>query len=141
MASGGEQGIRTLEQVIARYTISNRAPSTSSDNSPYLQIKCLHIIYDDYGKITLKNIGNMKLDILIDEETAENYDYTSSIDGETYNKIKLVRENDEKGKREIYIAQDSENMNQWGVLQFFESFGTIATIRGVRIPAGLPDNI
>ena len=35
--SGGEQGIRTLEQVIARYTISNRAPSTSSDNSPYLQ--------------------------------------------------------------------------------------------------------
>ena len=31
---GGEQGIRTLEQVIARYTISNRAPSASSDNSP-----------------------------------------------------------------------------------------------------------
>lgn len=81
----------------------------------------MYVLYDDYGKITLKNIGNMKLDILIDEETAENYDYTSSIDGETYNKIKLVRENDEKGKREIYIAQDSENMNQWGVLQFFES--------------------
>ena len=34
---GGEQGIRTLEQVIACYTISNRAPSASSDNSPYLQ--------------------------------------------------------------------------------------------------------
>lgn len=81
----------------------------------------MYVLYDDYGKITLKNIGNMKLDILIDEETAENYDYTSSIDGETYNKIKLVRENDEKGKREIYIAQDSANMNQWGVLQFFES--------------------
>ena len=48
---GGEQGIRTLEQVIARYTISNRAPSTSSDNSPYLQIKCLYIIYDDSEKI------------------------------------------------------------------------------------------
>ena len=49
--SGGEQGIRTLEQVIARYTISNRAPSTSSDNSPYLQIKCLFIIYDQSEKI------------------------------------------------------------------------------------------
>ena len=33
---GGEQGIRTLETVLAVYTISNRAPSTSSDNSPYL---------------------------------------------------------------------------------------------------------
>ena len=32
--SGGEQGIRTLETVLAVYTISNRAPSTSSDNSP-----------------------------------------------------------------------------------------------------------
>ena len=42
---GGEQGIRTLEQVIARYTISNRAPSTSSDNSPY-QI-CLVILTDN----------------------------------------------------------------------------------------------
>ncbi len=43
---GGEQGIRTLEQVIARYTISNRAPSTSSDNSPYVCQTTLYIIYD-----------------------------------------------------------------------------------------------
>ncbi len=53
---GGEQGIRTLEQVIARYTISNRAPSASSDNSPNillayynllkykLQVKFLYVI-------------------------------------------------------------------------------------------------
>ena len=33
---GGEQGIRTLEQGLARYTISNRAPSTDSDNSPFV---------------------------------------------------------------------------------------------------------
>ena len=39
---GGEQGIRTLEQVIACYTISSRAPSASSDNSPYLPYS--HII-------------------------------------------------------------------------------------------------
>ena len=32
---GGEHGIRTHETVLAVYTISNRAPSTSSDNSPY----------------------------------------------------------------------------------------------------------
>lgn len=81
----------------------------------------MYVLYDDFGKITLKNIGNMKLNILIDEATAENYDYTSSIDGETYNKIKLVRENEEKGKREIYIAKDSSNINQWGVLQYYES--------------------
>lgn len=81
----------------------------------------LYVLYDDFGKLTLKNVGSMKLGILIDEETGENFDYTSSIDGETYNKIKLAYENEESGKREIYIAQDSSKMNQWGVLQYFET--------------------
>ena len=39
---GGEQGIRTLEAVLATYTISNRAPSTSSDNSPYVNYDIIH---------------------------------------------------------------------------------------------------
>ena len=42
--SGGEQGIRTLEQGLARYTISNRAPSTNSDNSPYIHLNA-YILY------------------------------------------------------------------------------------------------
>ena len=83
--------------------------------------KEMYVLYDDFGKLTLKNIGNMKVGILIDEDTGENFDYTSSIDGETYNKIKLVYENEETGKREIYIAQDGSHINQWGVLQYFET--------------------
>lgn len=83
--------------------------------------KELYVLYDDFGKITLKNLKNMKLNILIDESTGENFDYLTSIDGETYNKIKLVREDKDSGKRQIYIAQDSSNMNQWGVLQYFET--------------------
>lgn len=83
--------------------------------------KELYVLYDDFGKIALKNISNMKIDILIDEETGENFDYTSSIDGETYNKIKLVYENEDSGKREIYIAKDSSHINEWGVLQYFET--------------------
>lgn len=83
--------------------------------------KEMYVLYDDFGKLTLKNIGNMKVDILIDEDTGENFDYTSSIDGETYNKIKLVYNNEKTGKRETYIAQDSSHINQWGVLQYFET--------------------
>lgn len=80
----------------------------------------MFVLFDDFGKLTLKNIESLKLDLLIDEETGENFDYTSSIDGETYNKIKLAYDNKETGKREIYIAQDSSNINNWGVLQYFE---------------------
>lgn len=83
--------------------------------------KEMYVIYDDFGKIALKNIASMVLDCLVDEETAENYSYKSSIDENTYNKIKLVRENEETGKRDVFIAQSSSNMNQWGVLQYFDT--------------------
>ena len=83
--------------------------------------KKMFVLYDDFGKITLKDIENMKVDVLIDEETAEDFDYSSSIDSNTYNKIKLTYDNDKTGKREVYIAQHGENINRWGVLQFFET--------------------
>lgn len=81
----------------------------------------MFVLYDDFGKITLKNIANMQVNILIDEETGENFDYTSSIDDNTYNKIKLTYDNEKTGKREVYIAQDGNNMNRWGVLQYFDT--------------------
>jgi hypothetical protein len=83
--------------------------------------KKMYVMYDDFGKITLKGLDNMQLNLLIDEETGENFDYTSSIDEQTYNKIKLTYDNEETGTREVYISQDSKNKNQWGVLQHFDT--------------------
>lgn len=83
--------------------------------------KTMFVLYDDFGELTLKNINDMKLDLLIDAETGENFNYTSSIDGQTYNKIKLTYDNEKTGKRDVYVAQDSANMNRWGVLQYYES--------------------
>lgn len=83
--------------------------------------KNMFVLYDDFGKLTLKNIESMKINLFINEETGENFDYTSSIDEQTYNKIKLSYDNEDAGKREIYIAQDSANMNAWGVLQYFDT--------------------
>lgn len=86
----------------------------------------LFVLYDDFGKLALKNIESMKLKTVIDEETAEDFDYTSSIDGETFNKIKLVYDNQDTGKREIYLAIDNENVKKWGVLQYFEKINSEA---------------
>lgn len=85
-----------------------------------LNTKQLFVLYDDCGKLTLKNINAMRVPILIDPETAENFDYASSIDDQTYNKIKLIYNNEKTGKRELYVAQDGDKMNLWGVLQYFE---------------------
>lgn len=85
-------------------------------------MKQFYILYDDFGKITLKHIKNMQLDILIDAETAEDFEYESSIDRGTYNKIKLYYDNTETKKRETYYELDSANIARWGVLQLTESF-------------------
>jgi hypothetical protein len=81
----------------------------------------MYVMYDDFGKIALKSLNSMTLNLLIDEESGENFDYTSSIDGDTYNKVKLTYDNEDSGVREVYIAQSSENINQWGVLQYFDT--------------------
>ena len=63
----------------------------------------------------------MKVGLVIDEETGENYNYESSIDSDTYNQIKLTYDNSDTGKREVYIARDSSNIEKWGVLQYYDT--------------------
>lgn len=84
----------------------------------------LFVLYDDVGKLCLQNINTMKLDALIDRESAENFSYESGIDSQTYNRVKLSYDNDSTGKRESVVVQDGEKINQWGVLQYFESIQT-----------------
>ncbi|CUH95872.1 hypothetical protein P22_1958 [Propionispora sp. 2/2-37] len=83
--------------------------------------KTMYVLYDDVGKLMLKNVDNLHVPILLDAETAEDFDYESSIDKETYNKIKLYYDDKDEGKRNIYISQDSGNQAKWGILQLCES--------------------
>ncbi|MCR1515714.1 NlpC/P60 family protein [Clostridioides difficile] len=83
--------------------------------------KEMYVLYDDFGRITLKNIASMKLDTVMNNDVIEDFDYNSSIDSDTYTKIKLVRDNEETGKRDVYIAQDSAHMRSWGILQMFDT--------------------
>ncbi len=86
----------------------------------------MFILYDDFGSLTLKGLDEMRVGsngryLMIDEETGQNFDYTSSIDDDTYNRIKLTYDNDETGIREVYVAQSGENINKWGILQYFDT--------------------
>lgn len=122
-------GLRTGDIEDTKYVIPSRVEDNATladiiQNALTLTLQhtnMLYVLYDDFGKIALKSIPSMELDLLIDEETGQAYSYKTSIDGETYNKIKLTFENEETGKREIYIAKDSSNINKWGVLQFYEA--------------------
>lgn len=80
----------------------------------------LYVLYDDVGKLALKNIADLTVETLITGDTAENFSYTSSIDDETYDKIALYYDNEDTGTREWYEAQDGSHINEWGVLQYTE---------------------
>jgi hypothetical protein len=86
-----------------------------------LNKKKRYVLYDDFSKLTLKDVESLQLDLLIDASTAEDFDYESSIDSNTYNRVKLFYDNEKTGKREVYEVQSGENINKWGVLQLCES--------------------
>ncbi len=77
------------------------------------------VLYDDYGKLTLKNIEEMSVNVAFDSETVKKADFSVSIDSETYNQVKLIRDG-KNGKREIFFAESTENINKWGCLQYHD---------------------
>lgn len=83
--------------------------------------KRMYVLYDDFGHLCLQDVESMQLDLLIDAESGQNYEYVSSIDEDTYNQVKLIRENEETGNREVFLEKDSSNINKWGVLQYFDT--------------------
>lgn len=76
-------------------------------------------LFDDFGKLTLKAYADMLLPIYIDEDTAQDYSYTSSIDSDVYNRIKLAYDNGDTGEREVHVLNDTTSQAKWGVLQYY----------------------
>ena len=65
-------------------------------------------LYDDFGELTIKNSANMVSNTLIMSTTAEDYEYKSSIDDETYNNIVLYyKPKSQSGSSSANTAQAS----------------------------------
>ena len=122
-------GLKTGEIADTKYVI----PSMVEDGQSLFDImlKALDLtlvnsnrmfyLWDDFGKIRVSEVSGGKLPILLgDESLATDYDYEESIDGDTYNQIKLLRDNKDSGKRDLYLFKDSGHIKQWGLLQYHE---------------------
>ena len=80
----------------------------------------LYVLYDDFGSLTLRRMEELALDLLIDAGSAADFSYQSSIDSNTYNQLKLTRNNEDTGYRDVWMARSSDSINQWGLLQYTE---------------------
>lgn len=79
----------------------------------------MFVLYDDFGKINVKNCANMMSTTLIYEQSAKNFDYSSSIDDETYNNIVLYYKGDDN-TIQIFTASSEARIREWGTLRYFE---------------------
>lgn len=84
-----------------------------------------YVLYDQIGKLRLVDVAKMKVNsCLVDAETGEDFTYTSTIDSDVYNQIKLIYENKKKGTFDLYIARSSKTINKWGVLQYTDKINS-----------------
>lgn len=78
-------------------------------------------LYDNFGALDLKDTLDLRLPLVIgDKSLATDFDYSKSIDEDTYNYIKVAKDDKEKGERATYIAKDSGTISKWGKLMLFE---------------------
>lgn len=76
----------------------------------------MFVLYDSFGKICLEDIEDLKTMYLLTENEMSGYSTTVSIDDNTYNYIKLTKEDKDKGVIDVYVSKDSGNINKWGYL-------------------------
>lgn len=80
---------------------------------------------DNFGTLEHLNVKScLRPEVLGDKSFVTGFDYETSIDKDVYNQIKLYRDNDDTGKREVFIVNDTinggEKIKRWGILQLYE---------------------
>lgn len=79
------------------------------------------VLWDDFGKIMLAPKYWYKKNYAVCNTTAQDFNYTSSINEGTYTRVKLYYDNDQTGEREVYIHDASGDYPAWGVLQYCDT--------------------
>ena len=81
-----------------------------------------YFIRDDFGELQFTNLEQERTDIIIgDGSLLTGYSYSADIDSDTYNAVKLVREDKEAGTRETWVESDDATAALWGRLQMVDS--------------------
>ena len=124
-----ENSLKTGKVTDAKYAI----PKCIQDNEEYFDLITkslqdttlatgrLYLLRDNVGSIELLDVADTKLDIVIDGDgLLTDFSTSKSIDDDTFNRIKLIKEDEDSGTRKVYIDQDSSTISKWGRLQYFE---------------------
>lgn len=74
------------------------------------------ILYDEGGRLNLKNEAELFLDVLLDVSQMENFVYSDTINRDVYNTIELYNDTKRLNVRDIVTVSDKETAAAWGTL-------------------------
>lgn len=82
----------------------------------------IFVFYDGGSGVALQEAADMISPVVIGERSLlTDYTYKTDIDEQTYNSVKLVRPNEETGRADVFMAEDSGTITQWGLLQLYQT--------------------
>lgn len=84
-----------------------------------------YFIRDNFGTLEHLDVRScIRTQVLGDKSLVTGFTYETSIDSDVYNQIKLYRDNQSTGKRDVFIVNDTvnggEKIRRWGILQLYE---------------------
>lgn len=80
------------------------------------------MLFDDGNGLALRQPRDMVSNVVIgDMSLLTDYTYKTDIDEQTYNHVKLARPNEETGRADVFVAEDSATIGQWGMLQLYQT--------------------
>ena len=123
----GDWGMSCGEIQNTRYAIPERIESgrplldiiQTALNLTLEQTGQLFVLYDEGGKLQLRHVENLALDTLIHEGNIGNFDYTSSIDRDTYSAVRLYQPSQSGGETVFFEADRADLIRRWGMLRYF----------------------
>ncbi|MDY3922755.1 MAG: hypothetical protein SOZ22_00195 [Ezakiella sp.] len=74
-------------------------------------------LFDENGRINLKKPTSMMVEMAITFDNACNFSYKTSIEN-SYNRIKLSHNDDEKKELKYHIKEDMNHIKEWGLRQY-----------------------
>ena len=80
----------------------------------------LYVLYDDCGRIRLRDVEKMKINYLLCAQTMGDYDYTSSIE-DTATVVQVAVDNREAGERQVTFTRSQADIDKWRVLMLYET--------------------
>lgn len=81
----------------------------------------LYVFYDNGDGLCLTAAEDMKANVMIGDKSLDlDYTYKTDIDEQTYNSVKVAMPNEETGAADVYVAQDTDNIARWGLLQLYQ---------------------